>query len=190
MLPHKGQCHRPGEGLFQGGQQTPERDALGTFRAGPCGQSGRGGQPGLPNAGRFDVHVRAAQARSERLLRQALGVAGRHPHGATGVSPVSIQLKGAHPMVYTMGRGRKGLLVRSTRMTNKNQQPYLASRPGVFTPPERQNVITPNMVELAQTLTKEQLVAALFPAVQPSAPHEETPASVHRAGSTPLASLV
>ena len=85
-----------------------------------------------------------------------------------------------------MGRGRKGLLVRSTRMTNKNQQPYLASRPGVFTPPERQNVITPNMAELAQTLTKEQLVAALFPAAQPSAPHEQTPSSVHQEGSTPL----
>ena len=35
-----------------------------------------------------NVHVRAAQARSERVLRQALGVAGRHPHGATGVPPV------------------------------------------------------------------------------------------------------
>ena len=90
VLPHKGQCHRPSEGLFQGGQQTPERDAFGAFRAGPCGRSGRGGQPGLPNAGRFDVHVRAAQARSERVLRQALGVAGRHPHGATGVPPVVV----------------------------------------------------------------------------------------------------
>ena len=89
-----------------------------------------------------------------------------------------------------MGRGRKGLLVRATRMTNKNQQPYLASRPGVFTPPERQNVITPNMVELAQTLTKEQLVAALFPAALSSAPHEQTPSLVHLAGSTPRVSPV
>ena len=90
VLPHKGQCHWPGEGLFQGGQQTPERDACRAFRAGPCGRSGRGGQPGLPNAGRLDVHVRAAQARSERVLRQALGVAKRHPHGATGVPPVVV----------------------------------------------------------------------------------------------------
>ena len=89
-----------------------------------------------------------------------------------------------------MGRGRKGLLVKATRRTNKNQQPYLASRPGVFIPPERQNVITPNMVELAQTLTKEQLVAALFPAAQPSAPLEQTLFLVHLAGSTPRVSPV
>ena len=66
------------------------RDASGAFRASSCGRSGRGGQPRLPNAGRFDVHVRAAQARSERVLRQALGVAGRHPHGAARVSPVVV----------------------------------------------------------------------------------------------------
>ena len=96
----KDQCHRPGEGVLQGSQQAAERDAFGAFRAGPCGRSGRGGQPRLPNAGRFDVHVRAAQARSERVLRQALGVAGRHPHGAARVSPVSTQLKVVHPMAY------------------------------------------------------------------------------------------
>ena len=88
VLPHKGPGHRPGEGFFQGSQQAAERDACRAFRASPCGRSGRGGQPGLPNAGRRNVHVRAAQARSERVLRQALGVAGRHPHGATGVPPV------------------------------------------------------------------------------------------------------
>ena len=81
--------HRQGEGVLQGSQQAAERDASGAFRAGPCGRSGRGCQPRLPNAGRRNVHVRAAQARSERVLRQALGVAGRHPHGATGVPPVS-----------------------------------------------------------------------------------------------------
>ena len=108
VLPHKGPGHRPGEGLFQGSQQTAERDASGAFRAGPCGRSGRGGQPRLPNAGRFDVHVRAAQARSERVLRQAMGVAGRYPHGATGVSPVSTQLKAVHPMAYPWDVEEKG----------------------------------------------------------------------------------
>ena len=88
VLPHKGPGHRPGEGFFQGSQQAAERDACRAFRASPCGRSGRGGQPGLPNAGRRNVHVRAAQARFERVLRQALGVAGRHPHGAPGVPPV------------------------------------------------------------------------------------------------------
>ena len=88
VLPHKRPGHRPGEGFFQGSQQAAERDACRAFRASPCGRSGRGGQPGLPNAGRRNVHVRAAQARSERVLRQALGVAGRHSHGATGVPPV------------------------------------------------------------------------------------------------------
>ena len=89
VLPHGGPGHRPGEGVLQGSQQAAERGAPGAFRAGPCWRSGCGGQPRLPNAGRRNVHVRAAQARSERVLRQALGVAGRHPHGATGVPPVS-----------------------------------------------------------------------------------------------------
>ena len=60
-------------------------------RAGPRGQSRHGDQPGLPHAQRRHVHVRAAQARPERVLRQALGVGGRHPHGTDRVSPV------AHP---------------------------------------------------------------------------------------------
>ena len=85
---HGGQGHRPGKGLFQGGQQAPERDACRAFRAGPRGQSRHGNQPGLPHAQRRDVHVRAAQARPERVLRQALGVGGRYPHGADRVPPV------------------------------------------------------------------------------------------------------
>ena len=36
---------------------------------------------------RCDVHVRVAQARPERVLRQALAVAGRNPHGADRVPP-------------------------------------------------------------------------------------------------------
>ena len=89
VLPHGGPGYRQGEGVLQGSQQAAERDASGAFRAGPCWRSGRGGQPRLPNAGRRNVHLRAAQARFERVLRQALGVAGRHPHGAAGVPPVS-----------------------------------------------------------------------------------------------------
>ena len=87
VLLHGGQGHRPGEGFLQGGQQAPERDARRAVRAGPRGQSRHGHQPGLPHAQRRDVHVRAAQARPERLLRQALGVAGRNPHGADRVPP-------------------------------------------------------------------------------------------------------
>ena len=127
VLPHKGQCHRSGKGVLQGSQQTAERDASGAFRAGPCGRSGRGGQPRLPNAGRFDVHVRAAQARSERVLRQAMGVAGRYPHGATGVSPVSTQLKVVHPMAYH-GTWKKRALGKINQ--NDKQKPTtLLSRP-------------------------------------------------------------
>ena len=88
VLLHGGQGHRPGEGLFQGGQQAPERDACRAFRAGPRGQPRHGNQPGLPHAQWRDVHVRAAQAQPERILRQALGVGGRHPHGANRVPPV------------------------------------------------------------------------------------------------------
>ena len=87
VLLHGGQSHRPGEGLLQGGQQAQERDARRAVRAGPRGQPRHGNQPGLPHAQRCDVHVRTAQARPERLLRQALGVAGRNPHGADRVSP-------------------------------------------------------------------------------------------------------
>ena len=87
VLLHGGQGYRAGEGLLQGGQQAPKRDARRAVRAGPRGQPRHGNQPGLPHAQRRDVHLRAEQARPERVLRQALGVAGRHPHGADRVSP-------------------------------------------------------------------------------------------------------
>ena len=35
-------------------------------------------------------------------------------------------------------------------------------RPGVFCPQERQNVITPQEVEIAQSITKQQLAYILF----------------------------
>ena len=100
VLPRGGQSHRPGESFLQGGQQASERDASGAFRAGPRGQPRHGNQPGLPHAQRRDVHVRAAQARFECVLRQALGVGGRYPHGADRVPPVASQLKAVHPWVY------------------------------------------------------------------------------------------
>ena len=88
-----------------------------------------------------------------------------------------------------MGRGRSGFLKVSSR-AHKGEIPlwgsaYYSER---FDIPQRKAKITPNMVELAQTLTKEQLVAALFPAARPSTPREQTPASAHQEGSTPQAS--
>ena len=49
------------------------------------GVQGHGHKQGLQDEGRGDVHLQTAQAWSERLLRQALGVGRRHPHGADGV---------------------------------------------------------------------------------------------------------
>ena len=59
-------------------------------RAGLRGQPRHGNQPRLLHAQRRNVHVRAAQARSERILRQALGVGGRNPHRADRVPPVVV----------------------------------------------------------------------------------------------------
>ena len=39
---------------------------------------------------------------------------------------------------------------------------FLGACPGVYCPPDRQKVITPPMVEIAKTLTKEQLAYILF----------------------------
>ena len=89
MLLRGGRERRAGQDVLQGCEQAPERAAMGAVRAGPRGQSRHGDQPGLPHAKRRHVHVRAAQARVERILRQALGVAGRHPHGANRASPLT-----------------------------------------------------------------------------------------------------
>ena len=53
----------------------------GAVREGSGGLQGHGYQPRLPDAPRSHVHVRAAQAGPFRVLRQALGSGGRHPHG-------------------------------------------------------------------------------------------------------------
>ena len=92
VLLRGGRGGRAGEGVFQGRQQAPEPAALGAVRASPRGPARHGDQPRLPHAQRRDVHVRAAQARPERVLRQALAVAGRHPHGADRVPPTGRRL--------------------------------------------------------------------------------------------------
>ena len=88
-----------------------------------------------------------------------------------------------------MGRGRSGVLKMPSK-SHKGEIPlwgstYYSKHIDI---PQRKAKITSNMVELAQTLTKEQLAAALFPAVRPSTPREQTPASAHQEGSTPQAS--
>ena len=45
---------------------------------------------------------------------------------------------------------------------------------------------TREQLEALQHMSNEQLAAAiLYPAARPSAPHEQTPSSVHQEGSTP-----
>ena len=87
VLLRGGRGFRAGQGILQGCEQAPERAALAAVRSGPRGQSRHGDKPGFPHAQRRHVHVRAAQARPERVLRQALGVGGRHPHEAPRVPP-------------------------------------------------------------------------------------------------------
>ena len=48
---------------------------------------GHGHKQRLQDERRGDVHVRAVQAWSQHLLRQALGVGRWHPHGADRVPP-------------------------------------------------------------------------------------------------------
>ena len=55
------------------------------IREGLGGVQGHGHKQRLQNERRGDVHIRAAQAWSQRLLRQALDVGRWHPHGADRV---------------------------------------------------------------------------------------------------------
>ena len=55
------------------------------IREGSGGVQGHGHKQRLQDEGRGDVHIRAAQAWTQRLLRQALGVGRWHPHGADRV---------------------------------------------------------------------------------------------------------
>ena len=68
-------------------------------REGLGGPQGHGHKQGLQDEERGYVHIRATQAWSQRLLRQALGVGRRHPHGADRV-PHS-QLNKRQPSTHT-----------------------------------------------------------------------------------------
>ena len=61
-----------------------------------------------------------------------------------------------------MGRGRNGILRRAKKITTNKQQVHWGVRPGVFCSPEGKLVITPQEVEIAKSLTKEQLAYILF----------------------------
>ena len=94
----RGRGRWAGQDVFQGRQQEAERAAVGAVRESSGGAQGHGYKPGLPNAPRGHVHVRAAQAGAECLLRQALGAGGWHPHGAHRVPRA--KLNKLHP-TYT-----------------------------------------------------------------------------------------
>ena len=163
VLLRGGRGCRAGEGVLQGCEQAPERAALGAIRAGSRGQSRHGNRQGLPHAQRRHVHVRAAQARPERVLRQALGVGGRHPHGAHRVPHT--QLNTGQPPAYpnTMGRGRSGGITTSWRKAQRNPHRYATMLQFKQAPP----------------------AAAPYRAVLPSTPHKQTLVWVRQKGSTP-----
>ena len=146
---------------------------------------------GLPHAQRRNVHVRAAQARPERVLRQALGVAGRYPHGADRVPPVS---RDAHPTEHahsgayppTMGRGRSGFVLSTVKKSAR--KPLCGFTASVHEIPSHTLVLTSAQLEALQHMSNEQLAAAILsPAARPSTPYEQSRASAHRVGSTPRA---
>ena len=58
-----------------------------------------------------------------------------------------------------MRRGRSGILIKPRR---KYGATYWGCRPGVFLPPEKKIVVTPQDVEAKKRLTKEQLAYILF----------------------------
>ena len=78
VLLRRGRGGRAGQDVLQGRKQEAERAVVGAIRESSGGVQGHGYKPGLPNVPRGHVHVRAAQAGAECLLRQALGAGGRH----------------------------------------------------------------------------------------------------------------
>ena len=84
LLPGRWPRHRS-QGVGEGGEPAAKPSTLGALRL--CAPWGlrHGDQPGLPQAQQRHVHVRAAQAGPVGVLRQASGVAGRHPHRPAGV---------------------------------------------------------------------------------------------------------
>ena len=90
-----------------------------------------------------------------------------------------------------MGRGRKGGITSSARKASRNsdkQVMHLIHKPPAAPPCW---LITPAQIEAFKNMPNEQLAAAaLFPAAQPSAPYEQTPALVRHPGSTLRAHVV
>ena len=86
-----------------------------------------------------------------------------------------------------MGRGRSGDTVSSRRKSAGGNQSHVFFLP---TGPYQEVLgLTRKQLEALKHLSNEQLAAAILsPAARPSAPREQTPASGHRADSTPRAS--
>ena len=118
------------------------------------------------------------------------------------------QLNKRARMLYpTMGRGRSGFLVSSKRQMRSTTKGHWGCGPEV-SPPERKIMLTPQDMEVAKRLTKEQLAYILFKeneskgavtkiseateclATQPATPHERSPAWVRHTNNTQAAHLV
>ena len=87
-----------------------------------------------------------------------------------------------------MGRGRSGGVVSARRKSARgnNQINAFFISNGPYKPVCS---LTREQLEALKNIPNEQLAAAILsPAAQPSTPREQTPASGHRAGSTPRAS--
>ena len=83
-----------------------------------------------------------------------------------------------------MGRGRSGDTVSSRRKSAGGNQSHVFFLP--TGPYQEVFGLTQKQLEALKRIPNEQLAAAILsPAAQPSAPREQTPASGHRADSTP-----
>ena len=82
-----------------------------------------------------------------------------------------------------MGRGRSGGVVSARRKSAQGKNHVFFTQNGPYT---REWKFTQEQLEVLQHMSNEQLAAAILsPAARPSTPREQTPASGHRAGSTP-----
>ena len=85
-----------------------------------------------------------------------------------------------------MGRGRSGGVVSARRKCaqgNNQSNAFFIVNGG---PSKLVCSLTREQIEALQRIPNEQLAAAILsPAARPSTPREQTPASGHRAGSTP-----
>ena len=167
VLLSRGRGRWAGQDVFQGRQQEAEWAALGAVRESSGGVPRHGHQPGLPDAPGSHVHVRAAQAGPFRILRQALGVGGRHPHGANRV-PYA-QLNKRQPRhIPNYGTWKKGGTTSFARKVMRNPHRYkigIAHQPNLVMMPE----------------------ATLYQRAKAVAPHEQTPAWARHTDSTPRA---